>query len=102
MGQKSWEIITTSSPALCMDPAPEKVRIYKPPQDCGNTPPHVCYQGNQTVKDLYDVTFACTPEHNKQYANVSLYKNKCNLTSDKLNLHRIESQGDEQLTWAFF
>lgn len=74
--QQGWKIITESSPALCMDPPPEEVPIYRPPSDCGNTPPNVCWEGD-TVKDRYDVTYACTPEHDAMYQNVSLYQHKC-------------------------
>jgi len=33
------------------------------------------------VKDMYDVKFSCTPQHNIWYADVDLYKKKCNLTA---------------------
>jgi len=78
--RRSWEIVTAASPAVCLDPTPEQVKVYKAPETCGNTPPAVCYE-DHTVKYLYDVAFQCSPEHNAQYASISLYKAKCNISS---------------------
>lgn len=72
----SWQIVTASGNSECLDPPPQNVEVYSPPQTCGNVPPKVCFK-NETVKDLYDVTFACTPTHDIKYSNVSLYQAKC-------------------------
>lgn len=78
--QKSWEILekhTSPGPAgSCLDPEPEGVPVYDIPEKCGHVAPDVCWE-NTTVEDLYVKTFSCTPEHDKQYVNVSLYQAKC-------------------------
>ncbi len=74
--RRGWEIITTTSDGRCMDPSPQDVPVYKTPDQCGQTPPDVCWQVT-TVKDQYDITFACTPEHDVMYQNISLYQAKC-------------------------
>jgi len=76
----SWEIVNADGSEQYLDPAPREVKVYKPPAACGNTPPNVCYQTNPegaTVRDLYDITFKCTPENDAKYANVSFYQAKC-------------------------
>ena len=74
--RRSWEVVTGSSAAACLDPPPETVDVYKPPATCGHAPPAVCYEGF-TVQHLYAVTFACTTAHDAMYKNVSLYQAKC-------------------------
>jgi len=74
--QRSWEILTGSSPMECLDPTPEKVEVYLPAFLCDKTAPEVCDQ-HVTVKDLYDVKFACTPQHDVWYSGIDLYKAKC-------------------------
>merc|ERR1711966_224044 len=71
-----WEIITSTSPAICMDPAPKDVKIYQNPDKCGNTPPQVCWE-DYTVSNEYDITFACSDAHDALYQNISLYQHKC-------------------------
>ena len=73
---RSWEVVTGSGAAACLDPHPETVDVYKVPSTCGNTPPAVCYTGH-TVEYAYDVTFACSAAHDALYKNVSLYQAKC-------------------------
>jgi len=73
--QRSWEIVNASNGA-CLDPKPEVVKVYQAPSSCGRTPPNVCYE-SATVEDLYQKTFACTPDHDKIYTNTSLYQAKC-------------------------
>lgn len=75
--QRSWEIITGSSPSVCLDPPPEKVEIYIPAFLCDKTAPDICDQ-EETVKDMYEVKYSCTPAHDKLYADVDFYKAKCN------------------------
>jgi hypothetical protein len=77
---RSWAIVTGSSAAACLDPPPETIEVYQPPAKCGNTPPAVCYT-KHTVQYLYDVTYACSPAHDAEYQNVSLYQAKCHQTS---------------------
>merc|ERR1712176_653155 len=77
--QRCWEILTSTSPAVCLDPPPEHVEVYIPAFLCDKTAPDICDQ-HETVKDLYDGKFSCTPEHNRWYADVDFYKAKCNLT----------------------
>merc|ERR1712137_154802 len=73
---RGWEIITSTSPSRCMDPKPQDVPIYRSPDHCGQRPPNVCWEST-TVKDLYDVDFACSAAHDVQYANISFYQAKC-------------------------
>merc|ERR1712054_576151 len=73
---RSWQVVTGTSPAECLDPPPAKVAVYQPPAACKHTPLAVCYNGT-TVEQLYDVTFACSSAHDKLYSNVSLYQAKC-------------------------
>jgi glucose-6-phosphate 1-dehydrogenase len=77
--QRCWEIITGTSPSMCLDPPPEKVEVYLPAFLCDKTAPDMCDQ-HVTVKDQYDVKFSCSPEHDKWYADVDFYKAKCNGT----------------------
>jgi len=81
--KRSWEIITGSSPAVCLDPAPEEVEVYIPAFLCDKTAPDMCDQ-HVTVKELYDVKFACTPQHDAWYADIDFYKAKCNTTAAEL------------------
>jgi glucose-6-phosphate 1-dehydrogenase len=78
--KRAWEIITSSSPAVCLDPPPEKVEVYIPAFLCDKTAPEICDQ-HFTVKELYDVKFSCTAEHDVWYADVDFYKAKCNKTN---------------------
>jgi glucose-6-phosphate 1-dehydrogenase len=78
--RRSWEIVTGSSPSVCLDKPPQEVLVYTPPSSCGNTAPSVCF-GKTTVKDLYDDMFACTPAHGKKFKDVSLYKAKCSISA---------------------
>lgn len=73
---QSWIVVTAGDSSLCLDPRPENVLVYNPPDSCGNTPPEVCYTG-ETVLDLYDVTFACTEENDVKYKDVDFYQAKC-------------------------
>jgi hypothetical protein len=77
--QRCWEIVTDSSPSVCLDPAPKDVKVYIPPFLCDKTAPEVCDQ-HETVADKYDVKYSCTPQHNTWYKDVDMYKAKCNLT----------------------
>merc|ERR1712228_134141 len=75
--QRCWEIVTGTSPAECLDPAPENVEVYIPAFLCDKTGPAMCDQ-HETVKDLYDVKFSCTPQHDVWYKDIDFYKAKCN------------------------
>jgi len=77
--QRCWEVLTSSSPSVCLDPAPEDVQVYIPPFLCDKTAPEMCDQ-HETVKDKYDVKYACSAQHNIWYKDVDLYKAKCNIT----------------------
>jgi glucose-6-phosphate 1-dehydrogenase len=76
---RCWQILTGNSPAQCLDPAPEQVEVYIPAFLCDKTAPDIC-DLHMTVKDLYDVKYSCTPEHNQWYKDVDFYKAKCNQT----------------------
>jgi len=78
--KRSWEIITDSSPTVCLDPPPEKVDVYIPAFLCDKTAPEMCDQ-HITVKDQYDVKFSCTPQHDNWYTGIDFYKAKCNKTN---------------------
>jgi len=84
--KRCWEILTASSPALCLDPPPGKVEVYIPAFLCDKTAPEICDQ-HETVEDLYDVKFSCTAQHNQWYSNIDFYKAKCNLTSSTSALY---------------
>jgi len=77
--QRSWEIVTGTSPSVCLDPPPENVEVYIPAFLCDKTAPAMCDQ-HTTVKDKYDTKYSCTPQHNIWYADVDLYKAKCNIS----------------------
>jgi len=80
--RRGWEIVTRSSQSECLDPASQRVVVYKPPSECGNTPPKVCVDTPpRTVEDLYNVTFACTSHNDNKWVNVSLYQAKCHPSS---------------------
>jgi len=74
--QRSWEIITGDSPSVCLDPVPEVVEVYRPASKCGVVAPETCDQ-HKTVRDLYDVDYACNAKHDKKYADVDFYEAKC-------------------------
>jgi len=78
--KRCWEIVTGSSPSVCLDPSPQNVKVYIPAFLCDKTAPDICDQ-HETVNDKYTVTYSCTPEHNIWYANVDLYKAKCNISA---------------------
>merc|ERR1712107_615785 len=58
--KRSWEIITDSSPSVCLDPPPEKVEVYIPAFLCDKTAPEICDQ-HETVADLYNVKLLAPP-----------------------------------------
>jgi len=74
--KSNWDIVTASSPQTCLDPPPQNVRVYDEPETCGQVGPHLCWK-NSTVKELYDVTFACSEEHDGTHNDTSLYQAKC-------------------------
>jgi len=78
--KRCWEIITDSSPSVCLDPPPEKVGVYIPAFLCDKTAPELCDQ-HITVKDQYDVKFSCSTQHDEWYKDVDFYKAKCNKTN---------------------
>lgn len=78
--KRSWEIITDKSTALCLDPKPEDVKVYLPAFLCDMDAPEMC-DLHKTVKDLYDVDYSCTPQHDTWYAEVDFYKAKCNIST---------------------
>mmetsp|Transcript_879 Transcript_879/g.2010 ORF Transcript_879/g.2010 Transcript_879/m.2010 type:complete len:560 (+) Transcript_879:96-1775(+) len=74
--ERSWQIVTGSSPSVCLDPSPESVTVYIPSFLCDKPAPEFCEQ-HVTVQDQYDVKYKCTPEHDAWYGGVDLYKAKC-------------------------
>jgi len=78
--QRSWELITSTSPSVCLDPPPEKVSVYIPAFLCDKSAPEMCDQ-HETVADIYNVKFACTAQHDRWYKDVDLYKAKCHSSS---------------------
>jgi len=80
---QSWIIVTAGDESICLDPPGAVTRVYNPPEDCGNTPPNVCYTG-ETVQDLYDVTYACTDANDVTYEDVDFYQAKCHADGRKL------------------
>jgi glucose-6-phosphate 1-dehydrogenase len=80
-----WQVVTASGDQECLDPSPQRVKVYSPPSECGNTPPKVCFK-NETVEYLYTNTFACTTAHDAKYANVSLYQAKCHSTLEDIQI----------------
>merc|ERR1711862_418187 len=81
--QRSWEIITGSSPSVCLDPPPEKVEIYIPAFLCDKTAPDICDQ-HQTVAYMYNTKFACTAQHDEWYKDVDFYKAKCHSIAEEV------------------
>merc|ERR1719356_1075825 len=78
--KQSWELITAGDEGICLDPPGGAVLIYTPPEDCGNTPPQVCYpEGHRTVQDLYDDEYACSEENNEKWKCLNFYQDKCGL-----------------------
>jgi len=82
---RSWEIVTSSGPEVCLDPSPEKVEVYRSPLEQGSecsrpiyqgSDENVCWQG-ATVQDLYLGQFYCTAENDARYVDISLYQAKC-------------------------
>jgi len=74
--RRSWEIITGDSPSVCLDPAPEDVNVYLPAFLCDLDAPETCDQ-HKTVRDLYDVDYACNEKHDALYGNIDFYQAKC-------------------------
>merc|ERR1712228_282024 len=100
--KRCWEIITDSSPSVCLDPPPGKVGVYIPAFLCDKTAPELCDQ-HITVADQYDKKFRCTPKHDQWYKDIDFYKAKCNKTSHCF-MHRgmkksMLMKQDESLTW---
>jgi len=77
--QRCWELITDKSPAVCLDPPPEKVEVYIPGFLCDKTAPEVCDQ-HTTVADKYNDKYSCSAQHNEWYKDIDFYKAKCNIT----------------------
>jgi len=80
---RSWEIVTSSGPEVCLDPAPERVQVYRSPLEEGTecstnqcSSESVCWQA-QSVKDIYDGQFECNAENDNKYSGVSMYQAKC-------------------------
>jgi len=77
--KRSWEIITGTSTAQCLDPKPEDVKVYLPAFLCDMEAPEMC-DLHKTVQDLYEVDYACTEQHDTWYSNVDFYRAKCNIS----------------------
>ena len=75
---QSWKVITEGFPSICNDPPGGVTIVYKSPDTYGNTPPKVCYT-NDTVQDLYDVEYACSPENDVKWKCLNFYQDKCGL-----------------------
>jgi len=80
---RSWEIVTSSGPEVCLDPAPERVQVYRSPLEEGSecstnqcSSESVCWQA-QSVKDIYDGQFECNADNDVKYSSVSMYQAKC-------------------------
>merc|ERR1712137_257732 len=78
--KRSWELLTSTSSSVCLDPAPEKVKVYIPAFLCDKEAPDMCEQ-HETVKYKYDIKYSCTPQHDEWYGDIDLYKAKCNSSS---------------------
>lgn len=74
--KRSWEIVTGESESVCLDPKPEDVHVYLPAFLCDKEAPEMC-DLHKTVKDLYEVDYACNDQHNQWYGDVDFYKAKC-------------------------
>jgi len=71
-----WILVEEFEPNKSLDPAAVRVRVYDPPDACGNSPPDVCWS-DKSVQDLYDDDFACTPENDVAQTQTSFYQAKC-------------------------
>lgn len=74
--RRSWRLLTfpggsRADTSVALDPLPAAVRVYKQ---------GLQWEG-ETVEDLYNVTFACTPQHDEEYKDISLYQAKCHPTA---------------------
>jgi glucose-6-phosphate 1-dehydrogenase len=74
--QRCWEIVTGTSPSVCLDPAPQNVQVYIPSFLCDKVAPDFCDQ-HVNVEDLYSRTFSCTSQHDLWYKDVDFYQDKC-------------------------
>lgn len=87
---RSWEIVTAGvSPTACLDPPPERVRVYRSPLELGEpcqknscSSESLCWLTG-TVQDLYDDRFACTPANDAAYSGVDFYAAKCKTDPDE-------------------
>lgn len=74
--ERSWEILTAGDTSVCLDPKPEDVKVYLPAFLCDMEAPEMC-DTHKTVKDLYEVDYACNEKNNELHAEVDFYKAKC-------------------------
>jgi glucose-6-phosphate 1-dehydrogenase len=89
---QGWKVVTGTSPSMCLDPAPSKVKVYEPPDACGHTPPEVCWS-EKTVQEVYEDDFACTPE------NDTMVKDMLPLVAEFL-LRDSDLSEEDQLQYA--
>jgi len=78
----SWQIVSSSSPQVCLDPRPQDCMVYRSPLEAGVecsqnscSAENVCWQ-KTTVDDLYNVEFACDSTDEK-YTSTDLFAAKC-------------------------
>jgi len=83
--ERCWTVITDKSPAVCLDPPPENVKVYTPGFLCDKTAPDICDQ-HETVQDKYTMKYACTLEHDVWYKDVDLYQAKCHPKPKELTM----------------
>ena len=85
---QSWTIVTAGDSSLCLDPRPENVLVYNPPDSCGKTPPEACYPG-ETILDSHDLVFACTEEDCVTHNDINFYQGKCHSDSDTFDRYYL-------------
>jgi len=82
---RSWEIVTGSSTAQCLDPLPKDVPVYLPAFLCDLEAPEMCDQ-HMTVHDLYEDTYSCNSKHDAWYKDVDFYQAKCHSQGKELSV----------------
>jgi len=88
----SWKLLQGDGTKNILNPAPDEVFVYKPPETCKATNPvKECYdETKKTVKDLYNDEFAC--KNQVKRSQTDLWKSHCENKETGTNL-LVEGSG---------